>query len=85
MAGGMLSGNVVNASTQYNLNGTRLLSTGPGAGTGDLLLGANAGAALSSGINNSFYGFSAGSSSLRCSTACWIRPRVSDEEDMSAI
>src|SRR3989449_4327267 len=61
MAGGMLSGNVVNASTQYNLNGTRLLSTGPGAGTGDLLLGANAGAALSSGINNSFYGFSAGS------------------------
>jgi endosialidase-like protein len=73
-AGGTLSGNVVNATTQYNLNGNRILSN---AGTDNLfagvvagsanttgsqnsIFGAGAGAANSSGVGNSFFGYKAG-------------------------
>lgn len=59
-AGGMLSGNVLSATTQYNLNGSRILSTGPGAATGTLLAGPNSGTALTTGNNNSFFGNNAG-------------------------
>ena len=62
VAGGMLVGNLVNATIQYNLNGSRVLSTGPAGVTGDLLVGANSGAALTTGINNSFFGINAGNS-----------------------
>src|SRR6266480_2772570 len=40
-AGGTLSGNVVNTTTQYNLNGSRILSN---AGSGNLLAAVGAGA-----------------------------------------
>ena len=61
-AGGMLSGNVVSATTQYNLNGSRVLSTGPGVALNDLLVGASSGVALTSGAENSFFGVGAGNS-----------------------
>src|SRR2546426_5493750 len=57
-AGGTLSGNVVNATTQYNLNGSRILSN---AGTANLFAGVGAGS-NNSGDNNSFFGLSAGGS-----------------------
>jgi hypothetical protein len=72
-AGGTLSGNVVNTSTQYNIAGNRVLSTagsnnifaGIGAGantTGGFnsFFGSSAGAATTSGTANSFFGSSAG-------------------------
>src|SRR3989441_10630783 len=57
-AGGTLSGNVVNATTQYNLNGSRILSN---AGTANLFAGVGAGSD-NAGDNNSFFGLSAGGS-----------------------
>src|SRR5213080_3811644 len=56
-AGGTLSSNIVNATTQYNLNGSRILSN---PGTGNLFGGTSAGAANTSGFVNSFFGGSAG-------------------------
>ena len=55
-ASGTLSGGTVNASTQYNLNGNRVLSN---AGSNNLFAGVNAGAS-NSGFNNSFFGRDAG-------------------------
>jgi len=55
-AAGTLSGNVVNASTQYNLNGSRVLSNG---GSLNLFAGVNAGNSNIGG-SNSFFGFGAG-------------------------
>lgn len=55
-ASGTLSGGTVNASTQYNLNGNRVLSN---PGSNNLFAGVNAGAA-NSGFNNSFFGRDAG-------------------------
>jgi hypothetical protein len=73
-AGGTLSGNVVNATTQYNLGGNRVLSApgtnnffaGVGAGQanssgqGNVFAGAGAGQANTNGFHNSFFGLSAG-------------------------
>ena len=56
-AGGTLSGNAVNATIQYNLNGFRVLSN---AGTNNLFAGINAGANNTSGSSNAFFGASAG-------------------------
>jgi hypothetical protein len=56
-AGGTLSGNLVNATTQYNLNGSRILSN---PGTGNLFAGAGAGAANTTGERNTFVGGNAG-------------------------
>src|SRR5438309_1797145 len=56
-AGGTLSGNVVSATTQYNLNGFRILSN---PGTGNLFAGAGAGAANTTGTRNTFFGSNAG-------------------------
>jgi hypothetical protein len=56
-AGGTLSGNAVNATTQYNLNGTRILSN---PGTQNLFAGDSAGASNTTGIANAFFGKSAG-------------------------
>jgi len=74
-AGETLSGNSVNATTQYNIGGNRVLSiagtsnlfAGPSAGqantsgSGNAFVGAGAGQANTVGINNSFFGLSAGS------------------------
>src|SRR5215203_383908 len=76
-AGGTLSGNFVNAATQFNLGGSRVLITsgfsgnifaGNGAGAANALGGGNsffgqgAGQSNVSGGNNSFFGKSAGNS-----------------------
>jgi hypothetical protein len=55
-AGGTLSGNIVNAATQYNLGGSRILRS---PGTGNLFAGFSAGFATT-GFSNSFFGTSAG-------------------------
>src|SRR5438477_4258630 len=56
-AGATLSGNVVNATTQYNLNGIRILSN---PGSGNLFAGVGAGAANMTGTRNTFFGSNAG-------------------------
>ncbi len=56
-AGGTLSGNVVNATTQFNLGGSRILSN---AGTNNLFVGVNAGLANPTGPDNTFFGAFAG-------------------------
>src|SRR5438094_9055389 len=56
-AGGTLSGNVVNATTQFNLNGSRILSN---PGLENLFAGAGAGPANTSGFRNAFFGALAG-------------------------
>ncbi len=55
--GGTLSAGLVNATTQFNLNGSRVLSA---PGTGNLLAGGSPGGALTTGSNNSFIGRSSG-------------------------
>src|SRR3989449_3438098 len=57
-AGGTLSGNIVNATTQFNLNGNRILSN---PGFENLFAGAGAGAA-NTGSSNAFFGVLAGAS-----------------------
>lgn len=74
-AGGTFSANAVNSITQYNIGGTRVLSTpgisnlfaGNAAGNGNTTgssnayFGASAGTANTTGSSNSFFGASAGS------------------------
>lgn len=57
IAGGSLSGNIVNAISQYNLAGGRILSN---SGTNNLFAGINAGTVNAAGVANAFYGASAG-------------------------
>ncbi|HEY0461196.1 MAG TPA: hypothetical protein VGC97_18820 [Pyrinomonadaceae bacterium] len=54
---GALSLETVNAATQYNLGGSRVLSS---AGSGNLFAGVNAGQSNTTGTSNSFFGYSAG-------------------------
>lgn len=61
IAGGTLSGNIVNATAQYNLNGTRILSN---AGFRNLFAGEEAGFSNPTGGSNSFFGAEAGRSFL---------------------
>jgi hypothetical protein len=56
-AGGTLTGNAVNATTQYNIGGSRVLSV---AGVQNVFAGLNAGAANPTGGGNSFFGSSSG-------------------------
>lgn len=56
-AAGTLSGYVVNATTQFNLNASRVLST---VGVNNLFVGFNNGGANTSGTGNSFFGQNAG-------------------------
>lgn len=56
-AGGTLSGNVVNTTTQYNLGGNRILSN-PGGSS--LFAGIGAGQSNTTGFFNNFFGFNAG-------------------------
>jgi len=55
--GGALSASTVNAATQYNIGGNRVLSV---TGTNNTFGGLNAGSSNSTGANNSFFGNSAG-------------------------
>ncbi len=55
--GGTLTANSVNATTQYNLGGTRILSNG---GTNNLFVGTNAGSANTTQTDNTFIGAGAG-------------------------
>ncbi|HQX56157.1 MAG TPA: tail fiber domain-containing protein [Pyrinomonadaceae bacterium] len=57
IVGGILSGNVVNATSHYNIGGIRVLSN---PGSGNIFAGVGAGTVNSGGINNSFVGASAG-------------------------
>jgi hypothetical protein len=59
-AGGTLSGNIVNATTQYNLNGSRVLSASSPAGLANLFAGFNAGVSNTTGFENTFIGSGAG-------------------------
>ena len=56
-SGGTLSANVVNATTQYNQDGNRILAA---VGDENLFAGIDAGAQNTSGGSNSFFGFGAG-------------------------
>jgi hypothetical protein len=58
-AGGTLSANAVNATTQYNIGSSRVLSI---AGSSNLFAGVGAGTADTTGANNSFFGAGAGGS-----------------------
>ena len=58
--GGNISGNVVDALTQFNLGGGRFLS----GGTGNVIAGLNAGAATTTGGDNSFFGTNAGKTNI---------------------
>jgi hypothetical protein len=55
--GGTLSGGIVNAATQFNLGGNRVLSA---AGSNNLYVGVGAGASNTTGNSNSFFGILAG-------------------------
>jgi hypothetical protein len=57
--GGTLTGNIVNAATQFNLNGQRVLSV---AGTDNLFVGRGAGVTNIDGSKNAFFGTYAGQS-----------------------
>jgi len=57
-AGGSLTANVVQATSQFNLAGERVMSN---PGTGNFFAGSFAGLSNTSGSNNSFFGRSAGS------------------------
>lgn len=56
-AGGTLTGNIVSATTQFNLGTSRLLSV---PGTGDLFAGVGAGVSNTTGTHNTFLGITAG-------------------------
>ena len=55
-AGGTMTGNIVNAGTQFNLNGTRILTK---VDT-NLIAGESAGSILTTGTHNAFFGYYAG-------------------------
>jgi hypothetical protein len=59
-AGGTLSSNLVNAVTQFNLGGSRLISA---AGTNNLFVGMNAAATGPTGFDNTYVGNFAGNAS----------------------
>jgi endosialidase-like protein len=71
-AGGTLSANAINTTTQYNLGGIRLLGLGPNTGTNNILLGVNAGNSLTDGHENVFIGNDSGQATtggpLDCAT-----------------
>ena len=59
-AGGTVTGNVVNAASQFNLNGNRVVGVGPTSSLNNFLVGLNTGNALTDGRENTFIGVSAG-------------------------
>lgn len=71
-AGGTLSGNIVNATTQFNLNGNRVLANN---GLENLFAGFGAGA-VNTGEANAFFGFFAGISNTTGSTNAFFGNRA---------
>ncbi len=63
------SANTLNAATQFNLGGNRILSSG---GTENLFVGVNAGRVNASGQNNAFFGENAGYSNTTGSNNSFI-------------
>ena len=59
--GGTGTANIFNATTQFNLNGSRILSN---PGTNNIFAGVNAGQFNSTGSFNTFFGFGAGSNNI---------------------
>ena len=59
--GGTLAAGLVNATTQYNIGGNRVLSN---AGNGNLFAGVGAGSAQYNGASNSFFGTDAGHTNI---------------------
>jgi hypothetical protein len=57
--GGTFSPNIVNAQTQFNLGGNRILGN---TGTDNFFVGIGAGASTTTGVQNSFFGIRAGTS-----------------------
>jgi hypothetical protein len=64
-AGGTLSGNIVNSTTQFNINNIRVLSN---PGLNNLFAGVNAGNANTTGSHNTFFGRDAGAANMEGST-----------------
>jgi len=58
-AAGTISGNTVNATTQFNIGGQRVLSIG---GSSNIFTGVGTGAAITTGNNNAFFGSNSGDS-----------------------
>jgi hypothetical protein len=58
-AGGTLSGSTINATTQYNVGGQRILSNG---GSNNIFVGFGTGVSITTGGNNAFFGASSGDS-----------------------
>jgi hypothetical protein len=56
-AGGTLSGNIVNATTQFNLNNQRILIA---PGSNNLMAGLNSGTNLTTAVSNTFFGSNSG-------------------------
>lgn len=56
---GTATNSIVNAATQFNLGGQRVMGN---AGTDNFYVGSEAGASLTSGVQNSFFGIRAGAS-----------------------
>lgn len=94
-ATGTLSGGIVNAVTQYNINGARVFATtgtsnlfaGANTGTGgsgNSFFGANAGAANLTGTNNTVIGVNAevGNSALTNATAIGARAQVDQSNSL---
>ena len=64
-AGGILSGEKVNATTQYNLAGNRILSS---SGDQNLFAGLSSGIANTTGLSNSFFGYDSGRENVQGSS-----------------
>ena len=72
-AGGTLTGNVVNAQTQFNLGGFRLLNN---AGSNNFFAGVSAGLSNTTGDNNAFFGASAGNQNTTGSRNAFVGSRT---------
>ena len=75
--GGTLSGNAVNAATQYNIGGSRILGN---SGTNNLFSGIGAGGSNTSGTNNSFFGAGAGSANTTGSANSFFGYHAGEEQ-----
>ena len=89
--GGTVSGNVINAATQFNIGGQRIVSTfndnifvGISAGNsnatniGNSVFGSNAGKQISGGAANSFFGAAAGSQNTNGGSNSFFGLRAGD-------
>lgn len=71
--GGTLSGSTVNAATQYNIGGNRVLSV---SNIENTVVGINAGSSLTTSTGNTFFGHSAGQSTTNSSSNSFFGHRA---------